>query len=850
LCGSAHAQSPLTPESAAAEFPPYESSLRAVLTRGLATKAAAVALEREPDSVETLKLLLAQDQNRVEDAVAVMHRILATRPERIVPALKVIVSQNHRFNDQARGYPDALQRIAEQARLQLPTLPREDAARLARQIVMIERRRPSAPGANAYDEALAEFMKEYAGTEEALLTQVDVMVRGRVSWEQLENLDTFERAHPASVAGAKALYQEAFQLAVNIPVTGVERRGSDPTERFLRVVAMAKELETGTYPPCEWVDRAPQLVTGFFASHPTYAPGNVDRMAAEYIAFARSHWKTGPVNSVESHVGFLLTTKLADLYQAQGDPTPFVERALDDLANAIGSADAAYLKATFYRQTAINDPQQREAMRTKEKATLRVLSESGADFYQRKALGTLAWLELEDGDYSSALEHFTRYVQRYPQSGYAWAAALRVGASQEAMGNWRDAAASYRAAATTYGSIPLARVLGHEFSARSLEALGTFDEALAEHEQALRGWDPDYGREYSLNSRPIPARNDTIVFEPVTPVTREALERRTSQVRASLRDPAGPLLERGRWLLEHERRTEAIETFAEMLKRFPKSPLSGEAAALSHHARLESAVALANVQATSPDPATALTQLNTLSRERYDEAVCVAGIARATLLALDHADEARSAMQETLTQCRQHAAAAVRPKPPSGLEADVLAVRNAVFLPLGGGVYGSRGWNAFSWPASPPPFLLLNPAIRVKTADGAEAQFVLRDAFPGIDNVVFVSNDQIHLLTGVMTALGGTKKFVPAAIMATPNQPAGAAVDIRAFWSQFFPFRQGHWFGWEFEAYPRIGSIEFLDAGRTRAAVPVTIGYSGATVVLEKHDGIWRAVRLTNEWIT
>lgn len=851
VCGSAHAQTPPTVESVAAEFPLYDSSsLLYAARRGLATEAASTALAREPDSVDTLKLLLAQDQDRIGDAIAVVQRILATRPERVLPALKAIVNQNYRFNDQARGYPEALQRIADQARLQLPRLPREDAARLARQIIMIERRQPSVPGANAFDEALNEFMKEYAGTEEALLSEVDVMMRGRVSWEQLDKLDAFARAHPGSVAGAKALYQEAWQLAVNIPITGVERRGSDPTERFLRVLAMAKELESGSYPPCEWVDRVPELVTGFFASNPAYAPGNADRMAAEYVAFARAHWKPGRVNSAESGVGYLITTKLADLYKGQGDPAQYVERALDELAKETGSPDVAYLKATFYRRTEINDPQQREAMRAKEKTTLRALSDSGTDLYHRKALATLACLEFEERDYSSAIEHFTRYVQRYPQSPYAWVAALRIGASREATDDWRAAAVSYRAAAATYASVPLARVLGHELAARSLEGIGRFDEALVEHEQALTGWNPSYGREYSLNNRPLAAPDAQLRFEAVAPVTRDTLERRLSQLRASLREASGPLLERGRWLLEHERRTEAIQTFAELLQRFPKSRLAGDAVLLSHHAQLESALALANVESPSRDAATALARISALAREPYDEAVCVAGIARATLLTADRGDAARTAMQDTLTQCRAHGAAPPRKTSPSGLEADVIAVRNAVFLPSGGGVYGSRGWNAFQWSSASQPFLLVNPAIQVKTADGGETQLVLRDAFPGIDNVIPFSNDQIHLMTNVIAALGGTKRFVPAAIMATPNQPAGAAVDIRAFWNQFFPFRQGHWSGWEFEAYPRIGSIEFLDAARTKAAVPVTIGYSGATVVLEKQDGVWRAVRLTNEWIT
>jgi len=37
--------------------------------------------------------------------------------------------------------------------------------------------------------------------------------------------------------------------------------------------------------------------------------------------------------------------------------------------------------------------------------------------------------------------------------------------------------------------------------------------------------------------------------------------------------------------------------------------------------------------------------------------------------------------------------------------------------------------------------------------------------------------------------------------------------------------------------YPVVTEIAFVDAGRTRAEVAVTIAYSGATVVLEKEGG-------------
>jgi hypothetical protein len=847
LSGAAEAQNPSI-GATAADFPANDSQLLAAWQHGRDAEAASAALVHEPQSVETLKLLLAQD--RIDDAIAVAERILTAQPERILSAVRAIAAENHRFRDQARGHQDALQRIAMLARERLSRLPREDAAHLARQIMMIERRQPSVRGANPFDEALAEFMKEYSGTEEALLSEIDLITRTRASEEQLGRLDAFARAHPGTVAGAKALYTEAFQLAVNIPVTGVEPRGSDPTARLLRVVAMARELESGNFPPCEWVERAPQLVTDFFASNPSFAPGNRDRVAAEYVAFARNRLKTTAIGSEQSGIGYLLTTKLAQLYKAPDDPVPHVEQTLDDMAKETGRTDLSLLKASFYLRMAVEEPARRDAMRVKAKAVLRAASEHGSDVYGRRALATLACLELDDRDLSLAMEHFALYVQRYPDSPYAWVAALHAAASQEASGDWRAAAAAYRAAAARYTSIPLARVIGHEYAARNLEAADKFQDALAEHEQALHGWNPGYGRDYSAYLHQSGAANDPVAFEPALPVTRDALEHRVAQLRASLVDAAGPLLERGRWLLAHERREDARDRFADLLQRFPRSRLADDARVMSHHAQLESALALANVESASPDAAVALAQLTALSRQPYDEAVCVAGIARATLLASDRSDEARPVMRDTLTACRTHGTSAVRSAAPSGLEGDVLAIRNAVFMPTGGGVYGTRGWNAFTWSAASQPFLLVNPAIAVKTADGRETVVVQRDSFPGIDAVVFFGAEQIHMLTSVMTALGGTKRAVPASVMATPNQPAGAAVDIRAFWNDFFPCRQGHWFGWEFEAYPRIGSIEFLDAARTRAAVPVAIGYSGATVVLEKRDGVWHALRLTNEWIT
>ena len=65
---------------------------------------------------------------------------------------------------------------------------------------------------------------------------------------------------------------------------------------------------------------------------------------------------------------------------------------------------------------------------------------------------------------------------------------------------------------------------------------------------------------------------------------------------------------------------------------------------------------------------------------------------------------------------------------PGSLEADVDAIRREVFRPLGGGVYDAKPWNAFSWPAALPPFMLVNPDILVKLPGDEIRHVVLRSS--------------------------------------------------------------------------------------------------------------------------
>ena len=173
------------------------------------------------------------------------------------------------------------------ARRQIATLPRERAAAIAREMVNLEtelgRQAVAAGDPNAWSSNLKAFITEYAGTETALLAEVDLLTH-RPDPQTLGALDAFVQAHPGTNAAAKALYRKGSHLGMNGFSFG-ERPGHDPTDRFFRVLDVYKELRSGRYPPSEWVEKAPSLIIEFSTFKPSYAAGNVDRIVRVYEEF-------------------------------------------------------------------------------------------------------------------------------------------------------------------------------------------------------------------------------------------------------------------------------------------------------------------------------------------------------------------------------------------------------------------------------------------------------------------------------------------------------------------------------------------------------------------------------------
>ena len=832
------------------DFPVADSPLRDAWSRGQRMKAARDAFKTAGDRAATADLLFKSGRNA--EGLTALERVVASRPSEMAAAFAAVGSKAREFaGDKAHNYAERLRAAVAAAQRQLPSMPREEAADLARALMSVETELNRSNERDGWRRRLSEFVSSYAGTRAATLARVDLLT-DRIGPQMLDALDTFVREHPGSEAAAKALYQKGFHLGHNATSFG-EKSGADPTERFFRVLEISKELRSGRYPASEWVEKALSLVTSFFAYKATYAPGNPERILAVYEALLPELLAEYEANATRDSISYVIGSRMGELFKLAGDPLPAIEAVFDRLERqATNPNTVRLLRANFYLRP--NDPvieaKDRPALKLKAAPVLEALARESRGAEQRAALAALATLRFGNGELEAARQLYQQFVQRFPNSDYAWVAALR-GAEADEPANPKRAAEAFRRTAAQFKSNPTAAVLGHAYAARASEAAGDFRGALSAYEAALAACDEDYGPRYSLFSRRTPAPGEPFVTTDSGEVTQERLQSRVAVLRRTLTDTGGALVERARWSVEHGRWDDAVAAAREFASAHGKSPLAAEIRYLGHRARLEKALEMADADQAGAQAGPALDVLDALTREPVDSAVAAAKLALGTLIYLSGSKGDPDALVRAALADWQSMDTSQKPAAPRGpLERDVVEIRNVVFQPNGAGVFASgKGWNAFRWEGNA-PYRLVSPQLRVKQADGTRSVVMAYDPFPEFTNVVFYDAERRSLLTKIMLKLGGTKKRPWVQVMQTPNQPAGAAVDVRTLWSRSFWAQPGHWGGWVFETYPIIGEIEFIDAARTRATVQVTVGYSGATVQMEKINGGWVAKELTNFWIT
>jgi len=830
------------------------------LRRGADAKAGKRRPAQDPASVDTFKRLVAA--NRLDEALVELKRIIeAPDAAPTIAALHALSETLLTFQqDQTRSYTETIRQTLAPARARIAQLPREDAARLARELLSIDQWLEGQQASQQWPERMKQFVRDYDGTEAALLTQVDLLMLNPAQLlKQIADLDQFAKDHPGTNAAAKALFEESFQLQTNVPALGIEPRGSDPTERLLRVAAIVKELESGKYPRSEWVERAPELLVNFFVLEtppPRYSPGNVDRTIETYADFVRTHLQMpNALLSTENSVGYVIAGKMGKLYQLKGDRVGGIERFLDELEKTAPDPGWVQLfRAQYYvRESSAGPELDRASMAAKARAALTKLVSANRGDASRLALAFAAAFDYYQRDYARALPEYQTFVLRYPSSSWAPIAALRIGECYEQMKDWPKAAAAYERAATSFADDAYARVLGGAFASRTLDAQGRFEDSLSAAKTALNSWDADYGFEYSIRSPQAPLPD--VITGPVVDtlrVTRDDLAARVTTLDHDLHQSGGRLLARARWQLDQNQFTEAITTLTTFLKQERGSPAVTEARSLLHRAQLESALDLAAVEGAHYNPRKALAALHAITKEPFDSFVATAALAEAALkLTQGQKSQAEALVGKTLDSWVTAQRDLNRQPPVSSIDADVAEIRQVVFRPLGDlPVYGGGDWNAFDFPKALPRFIVVRADIQVETPDGEVSRHTVYQRFPDLEHVLLLKSDELALLERLLPTIGGTKRREWINIMETPNQPVGDSMQILSLFGRFFEARPGHWGGWELETYPQVTQIVFVNTERTKANAYVTIGYSGGTVVLEKVDGKWRAIRLTNQWNT
>jgi TolA-binding protein len=839
--------------SPTAEFPPQDGSLAFTVNSGFLKTTVADLLRKDPGSVDTLRTLV-----RAQDVPAILTslRVVVDRhPEWIDEAFEVLRESPmigiRGDTEAAREYQEALRKIIADARVKVTFLPKEEQARAERVFMLMDGE--SGGGRRDWSDLLREFIEKYRGTETALLAEVELIGQGRVSQQMFDQMDAFIHQHPGTVAAASALYQKGFHLHTINTLGQLFPYDADPIDRFRRVQEVVRELQSGRYPASEWVSKAPSLIERFYVSERMQmAAASIDEMIGAFQEFAAKQLATRKnLDPDRDGIGYLITTKIGDLYARRNERVAGVERTLDALERSAGDPSGVRLvRGLFYlRPQGQESPADRSARLEKARRALRSVASEGATLNHRRAQATLAALDFGEGRYAEALASFRQYVKAYPSTSWTWVARLRMGQCEEAQGNAAAAAQSYLDAARAHEDMPMARVLGAAYAAQVFELSADLPKALERYQRALKSWDNNYGLSYTTYFRNSPVPGDPfVVANDRGLVQKETLGARIAQLRRSANLPGGAILERARALITRERFDDAVQELARMLVQHPESALAAEGRTLLHRAQVETALQIADVHRADADEARAMTAVEDVAREAHDFGVTAAKVVRATLLLKrGEQTEAEAALGAALTEWHERQPLKA---PANALEEDVAAIRRAVFLPRGGDIYKDHGWNAFSWPSVPPPFLLVNAEISVKDHTGEAVRLKLAQPLPNAGKVLFFDTDQIALLKKTIVKLGGTTRRQPRQIMETPNQPIGDAVQIVALWNKFFSARSGHWGGWELETYPQVTEIQFTNPERTKAAARVTIGYSGAIVELEKDGETWIPRRLTGWWVT
>ena len=779
-------------------------------------------------------------------AVRSARGLITANSAQLVKGIRQLIEHSHDLNDDSTTLHAEFLRLVADLRKTVEPLSGEDGADAASAMLTLQYLADRG-NETAHTERVQAFLARYAGTRAALRMEVSRVDASRLSRDRDEWLRRYRelaRKYDRTEAGAMALYYVGSRQAHCC------HAGSDApeVERLLEVFDVVKELESGRFPQSEWVERAPLLVSEFFfGSDAKIDPAVMPQLYDRYLEFVLKHPVINAM-TIDGGVEWIVRDAVSRLAPTPIERVSIVEAFLEDLEKgSFGINNIRFLRAKFY--FSLTDPgwiadHMKGGLDHKEAEArairnLRTIIESRQPAEAVKAEAMLAAHFFGDGKYADARSHLMVLREQYPDAEWNWVAALRIAQIHERLGQ-KPTATDYEAVALRKNLPPAAVLLSRISAAELREQAGELPAAAAHYQEAMAAWQsladpihlfavvPEEDAELHLFRRFADLKKSDIIAR---------LERLSSVVSTE-----EALLYEGRRALELNKPREAMSPLKRLIESYPKSTAAAEGRRLLRRAQFSDIL-------TTPqkDAATADRNLSALAAGPYDSVTTLSKLARAALKIRTNAvSEAESLVKQALEEWQAKQSTTVDPASP--LAADVAAIRVELFRPQGGGVFGKRGWNAFEWPSSMPPFAIVTSDIQVKTSDGKERRLSVPFAANTGARVVFASYEDLGSMRMILDKIGGTETAEWINAMDLPNQPIGGSVQIAQLWAKFFPLRPGHWGGWELTVYPYVTKITFDRDGH--ALADFTAGYSGGTVELEKENGVWVAKRIINIWIT
>jgi hypothetical protein len=323
-------------------------------------------------------------------------------------------------------------------------------------------------------------------------------------------------------------------------------------------------------------------------------------------------------------------------------------------------------------------------------------------------------------------------------------------------------------------------------------------------------------------------------------MTKQHLADRVASLERNLNSALGPLLERASTLIDARRFVDARSTLSAAVKQARSTDDRAAVRLLDHRAQLEMAMELVAVGGANTNVMDGLKTLEGLAQEPFDTHTGFAGLTRAAVIFKTGTEEhARAVMTATLDAWRDSQRSLRAMKPSSSIAADVMAVRSAIVRPTSAfEQLVQSSWTAFRVPSTA-AYAVVNPDVEVIEADGSARLLTIYQDFPELPNVIYWTTIDTAFARRLSVTLRGT------------GAHAAANADVTRFWNNFFATRESNLGVWVVETYPRVASIRFLDSARTKATVAfIASTYSGGSMLMEKQNGVWQAVKLINFWMS